>query len=245
MKKIKPGLSNRIFFVVSGILFMLPGIFLFPKQIIEGFIPILPIVCSLCFILFGLLGIYIGLFYEIRIEDSGISTGSIFYKKKIPKDHIKGYFLTQEPDKARKKTDILVLLLTNGKQKTFDRSSLGKQFLVLKKEVSKQYQQLAPVEKLNYKLWKERRGFKWASIIGLGILFFGAYLLVNSINRNFDFIEVEGTLSQTPTFDHNKHHRVSRVNIKLNEYPRLVFSQVKNAHQFVAWAKQADRNSKI
>lgn len=244
MKTIKPSQSIRISLTLIGLLFFSLGSYMLSILFLHSQINLIAILILGFLVFIGFMGIYIGILYEIKIEKDGISTGSNLHRKKIFDDQIIGYFVVPIIEK-NKTSEHLVLVLKNEKKKIFDTDTLGVEFKTLKKEIAKKYKKLPIIEKTKYHSNRKLKGLKIGSYIYATVFLFGSFLLFQTMNRDLNYVAVNGTLKEKPVYTYNRHNKESRISFQLNEYPNHTFSQVKNTKRFLKWSDQLKINDSI
>ncbi len=243
MIRIPISLVRRLFYGIVGVLFVVVGGKLFPVSLFAGFFEIIPLGMASIFISLGLWAIYTTLLYEVKIEAEGVTIrGDQFLLRKIPKEMIRGYFLTQkridnEEDLQREMMEILVLVLTDGRYVEFDDLKMGANFADLKKEIASRYPRLSAVEKVDYQRGKKKFDKKLFYGFNLCLFLVGAYLTWSIFHHKVPLIQLEGTMVEQAFFEYNRRSNPTRIHLNLAEYPKISFSQVKEISSFVAWSK--------
>ncbi|MFK8102813.1 MAG: hypothetical protein AB8G15_09825 [Saprospiraceae bacterium] len=240
MIRIPLSLSKRLFFGIAGVFFTAIGMKLFPSAVLLGFFELIPLVIASGLMLSGVWAIYMALLYEVKIEASGLTIrGRRFLVNKIPKETIRGYFLTQKmvDDEYDEVANYLILVLTDGRYVEFDDLTLGTNLEVLKKEISSRYSRLPAVEKVNYQLGEKKFNKKILHVFTLCLFLFGAFLTWSIFHHEVPLVQLEGRMVEQPFFEYDRHTTPTRIHLNLAEYPEISFSQVKEISSFVAWAK--------
>ncbi len=237
MTTITPSTGNKIILGIGGTAFTVVGLFLYPKLSFQGYFEILPIVISGLFIFFGLACLHLAFLYKIIFDESGITTGSSFYNKTILNREIEGFFIFEE--KGQKKKDIilqLAILKHDGTGKVFLADSFGSHFELIKETLAKKHKQIDGKKKSNFLQKRKNSRLRIGSYFGIALALFGIYLIFSFLKPDPPQISLYGTLVEQPSFTYNKRNRPTRINLKLNEYPGLTFSEVGNIGYLEAWA---------
>lgn len=229
----------------AGVLVLVFAIFILPFSLAKGGVMVLPLVIGSTFLAMGSYGIYLALFFRVTISQLEITVGNKICNSKYDTSNIAGYFDYTHLDKKGRSAKMLVLQFIDGSNIYFDDSILGKNYNVIRENISNSYKDLGSTIKNEYIVNKKIIGLKIASYIGIVVFLFGSFQFSNYISEDYDYEILECSLKTNPLFELDRYSRISRINFEVFEFPAITLSQVKNAHNFLDWESTAKIGDKL